>query len=137
MIAEDNDLILCIDASWSTDSLCEQERFHWRISVEKALRRESQYPRSAEVLPQEAAALPTAPVLALEDHQLDPWGNVRSPEPRLQEHQETVQRLRKRIKTLRAKLEASENEIAAMKTSKFWQIRSYWMKLKARFVGNS
>ncbi|MEP0912054.1 class I SAM-dependent methyltransferase [Leptolyngbya sp. GB1-A1] len=116
---------------------CEQERFHWRISVEEALGRESQYPRPAEVLPKETAALLTAPVLALEDHQLDPWGNVQSPEPRSQEHQETVQRLRKRIKTLRAKLEASENEIAAMKTSKFWQIRSYWMKLKARFVGNS
>lgn len=48
----------------------------------------------------------------------------------IQEYQETIQRLRKRVKNLKTKLENSEKEIAAMKTSKFWQIRSQWLKLK-------
>ncbi|MEP0956670.1 sulfotransferase family protein [Leptolyngbya sp. FACHB-1515] len=56
---------------------------------------------------------------------------------RLRKQQDTIQRLRKRVKNLEAKLEASENEVVAMKTSKFWQLRSHWMKLKAKFPRNS
>ncbi|MBD1852264.1 methyltransferase domain-containing protein [Leptolyngbya sp. FACHB-711] len=49
---------------------------------------------------------------------------------RIGEHQETIQRLRKRVKNLKIKLEDSENQIKAMKTSKFWKLRSQWLKLK-------
>lgn len=48
----------------------------------------------------------------------------------IQEQRETIQRLRKRVKNLKNRVEDSEKEIAAMKTSKFWKIRSQWLKLK-------
>lgn len=51
-------------------------------------------------------------------------------EAKKQEHQETIQRLRKRVSNLKTKVEDAEHEIAAMKTSKFWQVRSQWLRLK-------
>jgi len=48
----------------------------------------------------------------------------------IQEHQETIQRLRKRVNNLKIKVEDSKNEIAAMKTSKFWRVRAQWLRFK-------
>lgn len=50
-----------------------------------------------------------------------------------QEMQETIQRLRRKVKRLRSKLEASEREISAMKTSKFWRLREQWFEFKKMF----
>lgn len=61
----------------------------------------------------------------------------RATQAQLREHQETIQRLRKRVNNLKSRLENSENEIAAMKTSKFWQVRSRWVNLKTKLLGQS
>ncbi len=55
---------------------------------------------------------------------------LKQAQAQVREQQETIQRLRKRVKNLKTKVEDSENEIAAMKTSKFWKIRSKWLELK-------
>lgn len=54
-----------------------------------------------------------------------------------EEHREKVQQLRQKISNLKARAENSENNIAAMQTSKFWQLRSYWVRLKAGLAGDS
>lgn len=48
----------------------------------------------------------------------------------LEKCEQKVQRLRKRITRLETELKDSRAEIAAMKTSKFWKLRSNWFQLK-------
>lgn len=121
---------------------CDQNQFHWNMSVEAALGNDSQYPQPAQDSSRNPSVNRTVPAIDLTDRRIDPWGNVRSQEQpsnkfQSQELQDRVQRLRQRVQNLKSKLEASENEIAAMKSSKFWQLRSRWIKLKTKFLGHS
>jgi DNA-binding protein H-NS len=52
----------------------------------------------------------------------------------VQQFEIKLQELRERLKGLRDKYNQSEAEIAAMKTSKFWKLRTQWFKLK-KFLG--
>jgi hypothetical protein len=47
-----------------------------------------------------------------------------------QQNQRQLQQSQSEIKELARQLEAAQNQIAAMKTSKFWQLRSLWFKVK-------
>ncbi|WP_206753877.1 methyltransferase domain-containing protein [Microcoleus sp. FACHB-1515] len=73
----------------------------------------------------------TLPQIAEAQSEVKHSGSV---EPSAEEYRKTTQQLRARIKRLKGKLEQAESEIAAMKTSKFWQLRTQWIRLK-RSIG--
>lgn len=51
--------------------------------------------------------------------------------PEQQSHQETdVEQVFKSVQVLKRELEAAQNIITAMKTSKFWRLRTAWFKVK-------
>ncbi len=54
----------------------------------------------------------------------------------IQDKQAKIKKLRAKVASLTADLEHSNAEIEAMKTSKFWKVRSLWMQVK-QFLGGS
>lgn len=107
------------------------ERFNWNVTVQEVLGSVSQYPSPEQVVVrlidesqrnvQNSKAGMEIPVLA------------RSGSAQLQKKQETIQRLRKKVQRLEEKLETTEAELLAVQNSKFWRLRSQWIKLKKMF----
>ncbi len=95
------------------------EKFNWNVTVQEILDTESHYPPSQTQICQPD-----------QERSSSPDSTSVSPKTQLQKSQATVQRLRKKVHLLEEKLQGCEAEIAAMQSSKFWQLRSGWMRLK-------
>lgn len=106
-------------------------RFCWNATVGEIIGAETHYPSPAHISPTKTEPVQSASAKETEQNTIiQPAIQPAQVDMQSQQYQDKIQRLQKRIKNLKTKLEASENEIAAMKTSKFWQIRSQWLKLK-------
>ena len=104
------------------------EKFNWNVTVEEILGTASHYPAPAQMqIPKTDEAQKTLQTEFLSDSS----PSVSQPaQTQLQKSQASVQRLRRKIQMLETKLKDSETEIAAMQSSKFWKIRSGWIRMK-------
>lgn len=101
--------------------------------------RKPQHPPTSEALPREQATPPTQAAKALADlpyvqdlrQQIDGLrGELERSRLELQSAQGQLKTVRAKLQEFRTALEQSRSIISAMESSKFWQLRSLWIKLK-------
>jgi len=71
--------------------------------------------------------------VALNQQLQETQDNLGQAQDHVQQLETKLQKLQERLKKLRAKCNQSKTEIEAMKTSKFWKLRTQWFKLKKFF----